>query len=260
MQPNEAWKNHADAVERCRGAACFGALAAHFGTESAIALEARIDGRSTHLEKRGGRARSGIYRRWERDGVCPTNATAKRILATSDGAVDLVYWRDLVLWRLLSPLPQLMSSQSLARLAPEIRSIILKGDHEDALREGQFHSLRVPTDRTLELGEIRSLDAFHGLLLLAREAELISYDEVDLLPAKTAFEILPDVLARHAALRYQWEVLFECIERVLCRRLRPDGPCLLNIGSHTRRVLNRALRVADQTFRGRNRRNGGGQD
>src|SRR5688500_1497757 len=87
---DETWREHGRELALCRGAAC--------GTDSAKALEQRIDGRGPYSNELGDRSWSGKYRRWLTRGTVPTDETVERVRARSEGAVDLAMWRDLVLW------------------------------------------------------------------------------------------------------------------------------------------------------------------
>lgn len=210
---------HATAVRRCRATACFAALAAHFGTNSPVVLEARVDRRRAYVTGNGDRSWSGVYRRWLRDGTLPRDKTIDHVLERSAGAVDLRRWRDLMLWGLLTPAPQLLNPPEVraAQFSQQIRRIVFE-NFENHLR-GKFRSLQIPPKRILSLRNLRSLEAFHALVYLARESELIGDSSQDLLPAICAFEILPTVLQRHRPLRFHYEGFFSCFERVMCRRL-----------------------------------------
>jgi hypothetical protein len=236
LQVIQDWPSHSEAVHRCRGTACFAALAVHFDSHSPVVLEARVDGRTAYTTENGDRAWSGIYRRWRQDGSVPNDRTIERVVSRTKGAVDLTYWRDLLVWRLLLPGAQSFLSPSLPkRLAPEVRAIVF--EEETYLSNGDFSALQIPKKHVLALRDLRSLNAFHGLLLLAREAELLGSGAQHLLPARCAFEIIPDVFSQHAPLRYRWEDLFSCIDRVLCRRLRTDGPFLDELSLQTREAI-----------------------
>lgn len=137
----------------------------------------------------------------------------------------MAHWRDLLLWQLLTPGPCLIPPGVHATKFPQqIRRILFEDLERD--RSRRLAGLQIPRKRILSLRNLRSLDALHALLYLARESELIGNEPRHLLPAVCAIEILPEVLHQNAPLRYRWEALFACIERILSRRLRPDGPCL----------------------------------
>ena len=221
--PFEPWRIHLAEVSRCRGTACFAALAAHFGTTSPVVLEARVDQRHAYLTANGDRAWSGIYRRWQRDGVLPTDKTAERVLIRSGGAVDLRRWRDLALWWLLTPGPKFVTSlqQRAAQFSSQIRRLVFE-NYESSL-VGEYSSLEIAPRRIVSLRNLRSLEAFHALVYLARESEWIGSEPRQMLPAYCALEIFPGVLRRYAPLRYRGELLSNCVESVLSRRLLPTG-------------------------------------
>lgn len=213
--------SHAADIQRCRSTACFAALTVHFGTKSPVVLEARIDRRKPYLTKGGERSWSGIYRGWLRDSKTPHDKSVARILERSGGSVDLRLWRDLMLWRLLTPAPQLLDTPGsrASSFSRQIRRILF--DELDNNLVGRHQRLRIPPARVLALRNLRSLEAFHALVYLARESELIGDQPEDLLPAVCAFELLPGLIKRYPQLRFRWGQLFSCVERVLCRRLKP---------------------------------------
>src|SRR2546428_11704785 len=100
---------HRRALNRCIGTACFAALAVHFNIFSPLTLEERIDGRrkTKALDRTG----TNIYRRWFRDGVWPSDKTAEKLFVRTSGQVDLRYWRDHMLWRVLVSSPSLLESR-----------------------------------------------------------------------------------------------------------------------------------------------------
>lgn len=216
--------SHTADIGRCRSAACFAALAVHFGTKSPVVLEARIDRRKPYLTKGGDRSWSGIYRGWLRDSKTPHDSSVARVLERSGGAVDLRLWRDLLLWRLLTPGSALLDPPGswASNFLPQVRRMLF--DDLDNNLVGRYQRLRIPPARVLALRNLRSLESFHALVYLARESELIGDQPEDLLPAVCAFELLPSLIKRYPQLRFRWGQLFSCVERVLCRRLKPSTP------------------------------------
>ncbi len=213
------WEEHQREIARCRGSTCFGALTAHFKTDSPVALELLVDG-ATYVTQGGDRTSSGKYRRWYRDGIAPRDVTVEHVLALTNGAVDLRYWRDLILWKLLARVPpaldelHYMMEESFPR---SIRKILFYEYDRD--RFGRFHHSDIGRERILTLRDLRSLNAFLALLCLAREGELLGDDPRHSLPTMCAFDILPYILHRFAPLRWRWAILFGCLDRVFFRRI-----------------------------------------
>lgn len=220
----EQWADHQREVAKCRGATCFAALAAHFKTKSPVVLEKRVDGRSPYITQGGERSSSGKYRRWFRDGIAPSDDTIERVLGLTDNAFDLGYWRDLILWQLLARDPPALDKlhylmeESFPR---SIRKILF--DEYDRDRFGRFIHFDIGREQILDLRDVRSLPAFLAMLCLAREGELLGDDPRHSLPTMCAFDMLPYVLHRCAPLRFRWENLFACLERVFFRRIYGDS-------------------------------------
>lgn len=220
------WLKHARALKKVRATVCFAMLAQHYGSYSPIVLETRVDGRLAYISEVGERSWSGKYRRWLRDGILPSDETSERVLAHSGGAVDLRTWRDLRLWKLLTPAPPTLPKlhDLMEQFPAPIRNILFFASERNHLN--RFIHTDVGRQRTLRLRNIGSLDAFAALLCLAREGELLSDDPRHSLPAMCAFDVFPRVLLAHAQLRYRWESLYACVERIYWRRLYGDGAYL----------------------------------
>lgn len=212
---------HADEVLRCRGTVCFAALAVHFGSTSPATLEARVDRRRPYETVNGERTWSNIYRCWRRDGKLPSEKTVGHVWERTAGAVNLRRWRDLLLWELLGPAPQISVSpeERKKQFPPQIGRIIFR---DVDLSSYYLKPFMCGPEQTLAVRNLRSLDAFLALLYLARQAELIGDEPQHFLPAMCVFDLLPRVLYRYPQLRYRWRALFVCIERILSRRLREN--------------------------------------
>lgn len=213
-------KAHTAAIKRARGAACYGALALHFGTASPQLLEKRVDKRERYDED-GGKATSNKYQHWRRGRALPSDDTAEYIEQRSGNAVCLKHWRDLPLWKLLAKeSPSIPQLHRIIEASASVRHVLfLDGLPE---RHGFNHS---PLERSqaLALRNIRSLDAFTALLALARKGEQLEDVPQQHLPSMCAFDILPYVLHNNAALRYQWEGLFGCIHRIFWNSVYVTG-------------------------------------
>ncbi|WP_290594578.1 hypothetical protein [Arenimonas sp. SCN 70-307] len=213
-------KIHRDAVKRARGSACYGALAAHFGTQSPTLLEMRVDGRQPYGED-GEKVASNKYNRWRQGKALPSDVTVAHVSQKSAGAVRLDCWRDLPLWELLAaecpPVPRL---HRIIEQSHSVRHVLFLDGKPD--RFGYNHA---PLDRKNALGlrNLRSLDAFIALLALARKGEQLEHAPQHYLPALCAFDILPYVLSGNPALRYRWEGLFGCCKRIFWNMIYVTG-------------------------------------
>lgn len=219
LPPADGWRSHQQDVKRCRGAACYAALAAHFGSESPKVLEWRVDRRRPYGAG-GDESLSNKYRRW-RQGKAPGDDSVAHVAARSAGAVRLDFWRDLGLWNLLAAEPPSMHwmHRLLERSSGAIGRILF-GPTELAER---FHHSLLDREQTLAIRNQYSLEAFVTLLCLARKGEVLEDDPHHFLPAACAFDIFPRVLYSHQQLRYRWEHLFQCIERIFWMRVYSSG-------------------------------------
>lgn len=214
-------KTQKSELKKARGTACFGALAAHFGTESADQLEERVDGRTIRNED-GEKSSSNKFRRWRQEGKLPKDDSVRRALERSAGAVDLAFWRDLPLWELLDPEPPPIWKlhRVIESSGRNVRCILFF--EEEPERHGFNHSL---PDRSqiLAVRNLRSLDALQVLLALARKGEQLEDAPQQYLPSACAFDILPYVLYSYKPLAYRWEGLFRCMERIFWNMVYVNG-------------------------------------
>jgi len=213
----EAEKAHAANIARCRGSACFAAIARHFGTDAPNELERRIDRREPYV-KDGEKSWSRKYRQWVTKGKLPSDNTCNFIWGRSGRSVDLRRWRDLFLWELLSLTPPSLERihEEMAAMPLQIRRK-LSAQHDDD-GSGRFARCEFERETVLSLRNLRSLDAFTALLCLSREGEIINADPHHYLPAFCAFDMLPWILYSHPELRYRWEHLFECLRMTYWNR------------------------------------------
>lgn len=216
------WEKFEHDVRCCRGAACFGAAAAHFGTTSPKTLEFRID-KKRYVTEYGERTWTGTYSRWYLNGTKPSNETAARVLERSGGAVRITFWRDLPLWDLLAPKPPPIENlhHYLEAMPRQIRQILFRGSDETKARRPIHAPLE--TSDYLAIRNLKSLDAFICLLCLAAKGDLLDHDPSHLLPSLCAIDLLPYVIYRHAALQFRWERLFACLSRIFLERLYSGG-------------------------------------
>lgn len=222
LPPEDGWVSHLQEVRRCRGSACYAALAAHFGTDSPKTLERRVDGRDPY-DVDGDIAISNKYRRWRQGKALPGDDTVAHVLQRSGGSVRLGFWRDLPLWELLAPEPPPMQRihQLLETTSPMIKRILFMDGMPNW--QGRYQHSPVERDQVLAIRNQGTLDAFIALLCLARKGEVLEDDPRHYLPSAGAFDVLPRVLYAHKPLRYRWEDLFACLDRIFWKRVYSIG-------------------------------------
>lgn len=199
-------------LKKACGTVCYGALVNHFGTDSAALLEKRVDGRAIYNQF-GEKAATNKFRRWLQGRALPGEDSRAHALKRSGGAVDLGYWRDLPLWRLLHPEPP--SIRELHRIIEGAGSNIRRILFNDALPEPKNYNHSLPVrSQTLAIRNLRSLDAFQVLLALARKGEQLEDGPLQYLPSACAFDILPYVLYSNRPLAFRWQGLFVCLKRI----------------------------------------------
>lgn len=224
LPPLDNWVSHKQEVKRCRGATCYAALAAHFGTDSPKELEWRIDRRRPYGGE-GDPSISNKYRRWRQGKGLPNDDTIARVSERSAGGVRLGFWRNLPLWILLNPEPPPVHTlhRIMEELHISIRRLVLLQEFPG--RSGQVNHSTLERDQILAIRNHHSFDAFIALLCLSRKGEVMENEPQQFLPAACAFDILPRVLYSHKPLRYRWELLFECLERIFWKRAYSIGLC-----------------------------------
>jgi hypothetical protein len=221
-EPDEAaWKEHAKDIANCRGVACFSALAQHFGTTSPTALERHVDGRMPYVTAGGDQSISGKYRAWLH-GSIPNDETCEWVRLQTENAVRLKCWRDHPLWRLLErdpPAIEWLHRQKEA-LPPKVgKFLFLDGIGHD----NRYIHVNLTRSETLRLRNVGTLDAFVALLCLAREGETMGDHPKHYLSSACAFDAFPRVLITQYPLRFRWESLYACLNRVFFRRLYGHG-------------------------------------
>lgn len=212
----EPWITHSVELRKCRGTACFAALATHFGVSSPRRLEELINNRM-YVTRAGDRTSPGTYLKWKRDGAYPSNEIIEKILQLTLRSVNLYFWRDHKLWDALRLFPEfLVSPREYIESLPSGIQEVLKG--EPAENDVYSHPRFCTSDQqVLRLRDIRSLDAFVALLFLSRYEQRPEITKPNFLPAICLMEIFPYVIHQHPQLRFDWERLFICTKRILFR-------------------------------------------
>jgi hypothetical protein len=213
----EAEQAHAADIARCRGSACYVAIARHFGSEAPNVLERRIDGRAPYVNE-GQKSWSRKYRKWITHGRVPSPDTCELVWKMSGQSVDLRRWRDLFLWELLSLTPPSLERihAEMAAMPLQIRRKLCAQHDDDGF--GRFVRSEFERETVLSIRNLGSLNAFIALLCLSREGEIINSDPHHYLPAFCAFDMLPRILYSYPELRYCWEQLFECLRMTYWNR------------------------------------------
>ncbi|MGR4877050.1 hypothetical protein [Pseudoxanthomonas sp. LARHCG66] len=225
VPPEDGWVSHIKEVKQARGTACYGALAAHFGTESPKTLEWRADRRELYGQgdDDADPSASNKYRRWRQGKALPSSDSIEFIRGRTGGSVRLEYWKDLPLWELLAPVaPPISRLHRLLEQMPLSIRLQLFDDGEPNLR-GRFEHVWPEGDRIRAIRNQASVEALIALLCLARKGEEMEDDARHYLPSACAYDLLPRVLYGNPALRYRWEGLFACIERLFWNRIYYSG-------------------------------------
>lgn len=220
--PTDAdWQAQKNGIKLCRGAACYAALAAHFGTDSQAPLEWRVDHRRPYGADNDevDKSNSNKYLRWRQGKTLPSDGSVQQVYERSGGGVRLDFWRDLPLWELLQrmplPIPRL---HALLESAPTGIRRILFADAAPS-ETGRYAHAMLEGSELRAIRNLRSLDAFMALLCLSRKGEILDDDVYQYLPAACAYDIFPRVLYSYPPLRCEWETLFACLERIFWRRV-----------------------------------------
>ncbi len=181
-----------------------------------------VDGRDRYVTAQGDRSSSGKYRQWWRDGSAPSASTIDQVRERSGNSVDVAYWKDLPLWRLLGREPPSIEwlQQTKEAMPQNVRKVLFV----DGLpTRGRFIHMHLERDDKLRLRDLGTLEAFIALLCLAREGEILGHDPNHFLPTACAFDILPRVLSSQRQLYFRWETLFWRMETEFFSRVYGDG-------------------------------------
>lgn len=221
----ERRKAHKKLIALCRGMTCLMELGRVFGTTESNALERMIDGKKVRRNKHGEAVWSGKYAHYKR-GSAPDDDTllhAERAAIALGRPIKLRYLRDHPLWALLrEPVAPLAEIRAIMASLPRI---VRKELYHLDLMDPQGRQVRQEFSRNsvIRLRDLGTLDAFAGLLALAREGEILEDDPRQALPARCAFEIFPRILLDHPQLHARWPQLYEALELAFWRRVYHGG-------------------------------------
>ena len=216
---------HKKTIAVCQGAACMAELERVFGTTESNALERIIDGKEVRLNDDGEAQWSRKYDRYWR-GSAPKEITllrAERAAIALGRPIRLRYWRNHPLWTLAAePVAPLAVVRAIMADLP--RTVRKELYHLDLL-DPHGRQLRQDFTRNsvIRLRKQGSLDAFIGLLALAREGEILEDDPRHALPARCAFEMFPRIVHDHPQLHIRWRQLFDVLELAYWRRVYHGG-------------------------------------
>ena len=216
---------HKTLIALCRGMTCLTELGRVFGTTGSNALERLIDGKKVRRNKHGEAVWSRKYARYKR-GSAPDDDTllrAERAAMALGRPIRLRCWRDHPLWTLLrEPVVSLEEIRAIMASLPRIvRKELFHLDRMDP--QGRQVRQEFSRNSVIRLRDIGTLDAFVGLLALAREGEILEDDPRQALPARCAFEMFPRVLLDNPQLHACWQPLYEVLELAFWRRVYHGG-------------------------------------
>lgn len=227
MSP-EVLRDHRALIAQCRGVTCLAELNRVFDTSESNALERIIDGKKPRRNVNGEALWSRKYARYLK-GTVPDLSTvrlAERAAVAIGRPTRISYWRDTPLWVLLAE-PALKLEQLGPIMAGLPRVVRAELYHLSAL-DPYGRQLRKEFTRngTIRMRDIGSIDAFVGLLALAREGEILEDDPRHVLAVRCAFEMLPIVLRNNPPLYRTWPDLFELLNVAFCGRVYHGGVIL----------------------------------
>ena len=214
---------HKSRVDKCQGIACFEEVARLFDTRSPKKMEREIAGDRIKLDADGRPQYTNVCRRWL-GGKCPSDDTLQDVARKSLIPSRLREWRDLLLWTLVQePFPLSLSTlhDAMAQLSPPVRRIIFLAARPNI--HGRYVRYDIGREKMLLLRDLCTLDAFMGLLALAREGELVNDDQRHAFPAMLAFNMFPRIVGQHPQLLASWEDLYECIKLPFWSRIYDEN-------------------------------------
>ena len=218
-------RDHRDRIALCRGSACKVEMGQVFGTSESNELERIIDGRTARRNELGVAQWSRKYDRYDKGTVPDLETVAKAEAAATvlGKLIRLRLWREHPLWTLLKePVVSLETIRAIMAGLPRkvCREIY---DLSDPNHQGEYSRHDFTRKHTLALRDLGTLDAFVGLLALAREGEIIVDEPRHWLPTLCAFEIFPLVLLDNPHFNARWEELYAAVELAFWRRVYHSG-------------------------------------
>lgn len=221
----ERRKAHKKLIALCRGMTCLTELGRAFGTTESNALERMIDGKKVRRNKHGEAVWSGKYAHYKR-GSAPDDVTllhAERAAIALGRPIRLRYWRDHPFWTLLrEPVVPLAEVRAIMASLPRV---VRKELYHLCVMDPLDRQVRQEFSRNsvIRLRDLGTLEAFVGVLALAREGEILEDDPRQALPARCAFEMFPRVLLDNPQLHACWQPLYEALELAFWRRVYHGG-------------------------------------
>jgi hypothetical protein len=213
-------RKHKARIALCKGAACVVEFDRVFGTTESNELERKIDGKNLAVPKGVKPKWSRKYDRYSRGSVPDpkTIKLAERAAIAIGNPIRLRYWRDSLV--LLLAAEPVISLERIRDIMVNLPRIIRKQLYHLHDMDGHGGCMRQDFDRThaIALRDRGSLDAFVGLLALAREGEIVEDHPKHAVSARCAFEIFPLVMLDHPQLAARWTDLFEVLKLAFWNR------------------------------------------
>src|SRR5690349_4119902 len=199
--PNEvdeaAWAAHELAINRLRGGVCYDLIVEYFETRDGIRHGMKKLEVLCGFVKEREDAR-GTIRSWLRRGVKPSPALIAKVKRATGGVVDLSRVVNHPLWDLLR---RKTPSRSWLNRALEQRTVAVRELlYLSADRAGRFSHHTPDRQTTLALRDLRGLDAFTAMLILARRGERDEHDPSHALPSMCDFDMFPRVVVSESTL------------------------------------------------------------
>lgn len=221
-------RDHRDRIALCRGSACKVEMGQVFGTSESNELERIIDGRTARRNEIGVAQWSRKYDRYDK-GTVPdldTVAKAEAAAAVLGKPIRLRFWREHPLWTLLKE--PVVSLEVIRIIMADLPRKVCREIYDlgDPNHRGEYSRHDFSRSHALALRDLGTVDAFVGLLALAREGEIIEDQPRHWLSVLCAFEIFPLVLLDNPHLSARWEELYAAIELAFWRReYHPGSYC-----------------------------------
>lgn len=199
-----------------------------FGTRKSNTLEEMIDGRQVRLNDDNEAQWSRKYAHYASRGSIPdseTLARAERAAIALGNPLRIRAWLRHALWILAAE--PVVGLEVIWGVMSDLPRIIRKQIYHLSDRSHDGRVLRQDFERShaIWLRDRGTLDAFVGLLALAREGEILGNDPKQALSARCAFEIFPLVILDNPELGEKWVDLFEVLKLGFWSRVFHGGIC-----------------------------------